>query len=113
MALCPGGRIADAQTAPVTYWIPGWPLGFGGNPAEDQSSDTYANFPGFDSNDIRGGGFSAMRHQFSNGWFVGGERSAGLGISGLSLSGPNQNAAFGNFGSLYTEGVQAGYNFQS
>ncbi len=29
-ALCLGVRTAHAQSAPVTYWTPGW-LGFGGN----------------------------------------------------------------------------------
>src|SRR5258708_7960816 len=45
-ALCLGGRTASAQAAPVPYWTPGWPLGFGGNLAADQSSNTYGNFPG-------------------------------------------------------------------
>jgi opacity protein-like surface antigen len=50
-----------------------------------------------------------MRYNFPNGWFVGSER----GGMGLSVSGINQDAAFGNFGSLYTEGVQFGYNFKN
>src|ERR1700694_5315657 len=108
-ALCLGGRTAHAQAAPVTYWIPSWPLGFGGNPAAGQSPNTYGNFPSFDGSDARGGGFSYMRYNFPNGWFVGSER----GGVGLSVSGINQDAAFGNFGSLYTEGVQFGYNFKN
>jgi len=106
-ALCLGGRPAHAQAAPVTYWIPSWPLGFGGNLTAGQSSNTYGNFPGFDGSDARGGGFSNTRYNFSNGWFVGSE-SSGVG---LSMNGINQNAAFSNFGSVYSEGVQFGYNF--
>jgi opacity protein-like surface antigen len=108
-ALCLGGRTAHAQAAPVTYWIPSWPVGFGGNVTVGQSSNTYGNFPSFDGSDARSGGFSYMRYNFPNGWFVGNER----GGMGLSLSGINQDAAFGNFGSLYTEGVQFGYNFKN
>lgn len=106
-ALCLDGRTAHAQAAPVPYWTPGWPFGFGGNPTFGQSSNTYGNFPSFDGSDIRGGGFSPMRYNFSNGWFVGGE-GGGLG---LSMNGINQNGAFGN--SLYYQGVQFGYNFQN
>lgn len=108
-ALCLGGRTAHAQAAPVTYWLPSWPIGFGGNLTASQSSNTYGNFPGFDGSDARGGGFSYMRYNFPNGWFVGSES----GGTGLSMNGFNQNAAFGNFGSLYSEGVQFGYNFKS
>jgi opacity protein-like surface antigen len=50
-----------------------------------------------------------MRYNFPNGWFVGSER----GGMGLSVSGINQDTAFGNFGSLYTEGVQFGYGFKN
>jgi len=107
-ALCLGGRAAHAQAAPVSYWIPGWPLGFGGNLAVGQGSNTYGNFPGFTGSDIRGGGFSYPRYNFSNGWFVGGEG----GGMGLSMNGITQAGAFGNIGSLDYQGVQFGYNFQ-
>jgi opacity protein-like surface antigen len=108
-ALCLGGRTAHAQAAPVRYWISSWPVGFGGNPTAGQSSNTYGNFPSFDGSDARGGGFSYMRTNFPNGWFVGGE---GGGV-GLSMNGINQDAAFGNIGSLYYQGVQFGYHFQN
>jgi opacity protein-like surface antigen len=107
--LCLGGPTAHAQAAPVPYWLPSWPVGFGGNLTVGESSNTYGNFPSFDGRDARGGGVSYMRYNFPNGWFVGRER----GGMGLSLSGINQGAAFGNFGSLYTEGMQFGYNFQN
>jgi opacity protein-like surface antigen len=93
----------------MTYWTPGWPIGFGDNLTVGQSSNTYGNFPSFDGSDARGGGFSDMRYNFPNGWFVGSER----GGMGLSVSGINQNATFGNFASLYTEGVQFGYSFKN
>lgn len=109
VSLCLGGRAAHAQAAPVSYWIPGWPLGFGGNPAVGQSSNTYGDFPGFDGGDARSGGFSSMRYNFSNGWFIGREG----GGAGLSMNGLSQNGAFGNTPSLYYEGAQIGYNFQT
>ena len=107
-ALCPGGRTAHAQAAPVNYWIPGWPAGFGGNLTVGQGSNSYGNFPSFDGSDARGG-FSSMRYNFPNGWFVGGEG----GGMGLGMSGINRDGAFGNLGSLYYQGMQFGYNFQN
>jgi opacity protein-like surface antigen len=97
-ALCLGGRTAHAQAGPVTYWIPGWPPGFGGSQAAGPSSNTYGNFPSFDGSDARGGGFSYMRYNFPNGWFVGSEG----GRLGLSMNGLNSSY----------QGVQFGYNFQ-
>ena len=108
-ALCLGGRAAHAQAAPLTYWIPGAPFGFGGNLTGVQSLNTYGNFPAFDGSDARGGGLSYMRYNFPNGWFVGGEG----GAMGLGMSGTNQDGAFGNIGSLTYQGVQFGYNFQT
>ena len=102
-ALCLGGRPAHAQSAPVTYWTPGW-LGFGGNLNAGQGANTDGNFPGFGGSDA--GGFSSTNYNFPNGWFVGNER----GGMGLSMSGINQA---GTFGSLSSEGVQYGYNFKN
>jgi opacity protein-like surface antigen len=107
-ALCLGGRTAYAQAAPVPYWIPSWPVGFGGNLTAAQSLDSYGNYPGFDGSDARGGGFSYMRYSFPAGRFAGGE-----GGMGLSMNGINQDGAFGNIRSLYYEGVQFGYNFKT
>jgi hypothetical protein len=106
--LCLGGRTAYAQAAPVRYWIPGWPLGFGANPTVDQSSNTYGNFPSFDGSAAQGG-FSYLHYNFPNGWFVSGG-SAGIG---LSVNGINQDGAFGNIPSLYYQRVQFGYSFQN
>ncbi|MDB5608875.1 MAG: hypothetical protein JWP25_5775, partial [Bradyrhizobium sp.] len=114
-ALCLGGRTAHAQSAaaqsaPVSYWIPGWPMGFGGNLTAGSSANSYGNFPGFD-------GSSSPRTNFPNGWFVGGE-GGGLGLngmglngSGLSMNGINRYGAFGP--SLSYEGVQVGYDFRN
>jgi opacity protein-like surface antigen len=88
-ALCLGGRTAHAQAAPVPYWSPGWPIGFGGTLSADQDSPS--------------------RYNFQNGMFVGStSSSAGFG-TGLGWSGLNQTGAFGT--SLRYEGVQTGYNF--
>jgi opacity protein-like surface antigen len=106
-ALCLGGRTAHAQAAPVSYWISSWPIGFGGNPTVGQGSNTYGNFPSFDGSDARGRGFSHMRYNFPNGWFVGSEG----GGTGLSMNGITQDGAFGR--SLSYQGVQFGYNFQN
>jgi hypothetical protein len=103
MAPCLGARTAHAQAAPVSYWTPGWPLGFGGNLTASEGANTYGNFPSFVGSDS--GGFSYSRYNFSNGLFVGAERG-GMGLSGISQS------SFGSFGSLTTEGVQFGYNFK-
>jgi hypothetical protein len=80
-------------------------MGFGGDLTDGQSPNTYGNFPSFDFSDARSGGFSYARYNFPNGFFVGSQRN------GMGLSGINQNA-FGNFGSLYSEGMQFGYSFK-
>ena len=98
-ALCPGGRTAHAQAAPVPYWNPGWPVGFGGNMTAG---------PGVEGSDARTGGFSYRSYNLPNSWSVGGEGSG----MGLSMNGINQTGAFGNIRSYY-EGVQFGYNFQN
>src|SRR3989442_11931187 len=101
--LCLGARAAHAQASPMNYWIPGWPMGFSGDAGE--SPNAYGNFPSFDFRDV-GNGSSYARYNFSNGFFVGSQRSS-LGLSGISQS------AFGSFGSLYSEGVQFGYSLKN
>jgi hypothetical protein len=99
--LCAGG-LAHAQVVnPLTYWTPGWPVGF----ASDGGANTYGNFPSFDTRDSRG--FGASRYNFGNGFFVGNSRTEILGMGGVAT-----NSAFGNFGSLYSEGSQFGYSFK-
>lgn len=103
LAACLGGQAAHAQSAPVTYWTPGW-LGFGGNLDAGQGSNTGGNVSGFTTSSV--GGLFSTRYNFSNGWFVGNERSSlGLGMNAI-----NQTSAFS---SLYSEGVQFGYNFSN
>jgi opacity protein-like surface antigen len=101
-ASCLVAQTAHAQVNPLTYWTPGWPIGFSGNTAAGLTSETYGNFPSFEGTDARG--FTYSRYNFSDGWFVGTERG-GLGLSNFS-----QYNAFGT--SLYSEGVQFGYNLQ-
>jgi opacity protein-like surface antigen len=102
-ALSLGARMACAQTAAVTF--SSWPIGFGSNLTVGQNSNIYGSLSSFDGSDVRGGGFSYMRTNFPNGWFIGSERD------GLGLNGINQAGAFGR--SLYYEGTQFGYNFQA
>ncbi|MGA7996294.1 MAG: hypothetical protein WCA28_15500 [Bradyrhizobium sp.] len=99
--LCLGGRTAHAQSAPVTYFTPGW-LGFGGDLGAGQGANADGNVARFDAGGA--GGFSSTRYNFSNGWFVGNERG-GMGLGGINQAGA--------FGSLQTEGVQYGYNFKN
>jgi hypothetical protein len=102
-ALGLGGRTVHAQAAPLPYWAPGWPIGFGAD-ASSQSPATYGNLIG--DSDARGGRFAYTRYNFSSGWFVGNEGGgSGFGINGLS-----QEGAFGGF---HYEGVQFGYNLQN
>jgi hypothetical protein len=101
VSVCFGGQAAHAQTAPLTYWTPGWPMGL--TDASGQGATTYGNFPGFNFSETGSG--SVARYNFSNGMFVGSERSMGFGMSGIAMGG-----AFGN---LRYEGTQFGYNFQN
>jgi hypothetical protein len=101
LAVSLGGQAAHAQSSAETYWTPGW-LGFGGNLDAGQGLNTDGNVSRFDGV----GGLLSTRYNFPNGWFVGNERR-GLG---LSMSGIDQAGAFS---SLYSEGVQFGYNFSN
>jgi hypothetical protein len=101
---CMGGKTAHGQAAPLPYWIPSWPFGFGGNLTAGQNWNTYGNFLGFDSADARG------RYNFlPNGWFAVPES----GAMGLSMNGISQDLAFDNLHSFSYQGVQFGYNFKS
>ena len=94
--LCLGGAPAHAQVAPLSYWIPGGAFGFGGSAG--QSSDTYGNFPSFDS---------SGRTNVANGFFVGSQRG------NLNWSGLNQAGPIGNFSALSYDSTQFGYNMKS
>jgi opacity protein-like surface antigen len=106
LALCLGGRTAHAQATPVTNWIPGGLIGFGGNSTAVPNSNIFGSLPSFDGS---GGGASNTRYNFSNGLFLGSE----AGSVGLSMNGINQVGAFSNFPSLSYQGVQVGYDFKS
>jgi hypothetical protein len=97
--LCVGGAPAHAQVAPLQYWIPGGPFGFGGSAG--QSSDGYGNFPSFNAGDADRG------YGFRPGFFLGGERGS-LGLSGFS-----QTAPVGNFSALSYDSTQFGYNYKT
>lgn len=97
--LCLGGAPVHAQVAPLQYWIPGGPFGFGGSTV--QSTDGYGNFPSFYAGGARGD------YDFRPGFFVGSQR-AGLGLSGFS-----QSASAGNFSALSYDSTQFGYNTET
>jgi hypothetical protein len=103
-ALVPGGRTAHAQAAPLAFSNFSWPVGFGGDLSTGDAANTFGKFAGFDGG---AGGGSNSRYNFPNGFFVGSEG----GRAGLGLNGFSQTSAFG--GSLYYQGMQAGYNFQN
>jgi opacity protein-like surface antigen len=84
-------------------------VGFGGILTADPSSTRYGKLPSFDSSVARADGFPFMRYNFPNGWFIGVEAS---GI-GFSMSGNNNDGAFGNNRSLNYQGMQFGYTFQN
>ena len=102
VALSLGARTAHAQADPVRYWIPGWPIGFGGSLADSQGATGYGNFPSFGATDGRIGGL----YNFPNGFFVG----SVSGTMGLGMNGLSQDSAFGN---RRYEGARFGYNFQN
>ena len=94
--LCLGEAPAHAQAAPLQYWIPGGPFGFGG--VAGQSADSYGNVPSFNGGDASG------RSNFANGFFVGSQHG-NLDWSGLSRAGLS-----GNFSALSYDSTQFGYN---
>jgi hypothetical protein len=91
----------NAQTAPVQYWIPGWPAGFSDGSTDGASVESYGNFPGFIANGDSG--FFSRRYSTTSNWSALG---GGIGLQGIS-----PYAA--SFGSLKAEGSQFGYTFKS
>ena len=86
--LCLAGQAAQAQVAPVQYWLPGGPFGFGGSAG---GATTYGNFPGFDA-PARDGDW---RDNFRTGLFVSGQAGAASA-----------------FGALAWQSTLTGYNFK-
>jgi len=101
VALALGAPMAHAQTAPVQYWIPGWPVGFNNGSSDAASFESYGNFPTFIGDGDSG--FFSRRYSYANNWSALG---GGLGLQGIS-----PYAA--SFDSLTTEGSQFGYKFKS
>ncbi|MGJ4881180.1 MULTISPECIES: hypothetical protein [unclassified Bradyrhizobium] len=91
-------HAAHAQSGPVKYWLPGWPVGF----SDAGSLDSYGNFPSFTTNGSDSGFFS-RRYSVTNNWAA---------LSGVGLS-PNIVNRYGALGSYTTEGAQYGYTFKS
>lgn len=103
--LCAGARMAQAQVAPVRYWIPGGPFGFGGGLSQSWQPLSWSDVPGFttaaDENGERTGfafrSYSAPVSSFA---------------SALNFGGIGGAGAFGNFSTLASEGAQYGYSFK-
>ena len=102
--LCLGGKPVHAQVAPLRYFIPGGPFGFGGS--DGQSSDPYGSFSSFNADEAGG------RTNFANGFFVGSQRG-NLNWSGLSQAGFNQAGLANNFSALSFDSTQFGYTTKS
>ncbi len=97
--LCLGAMPADAQVAPLRYWMPGGPFGYGGDAG--QRADIDGSFSSYTA------GEAASRYNFSNGFFVGSDRG-NVGWNGLSQLGP-----VGNFSALSYQSSQVGYNYKT
>jgi hypothetical protein len=100
-ALGLGGHAAQAQVAPVQYWIPAG-LFFGSGSADGGSATTYGDVPGFNVADTNRSGFAVRSYSIPSSAMAG-----NLGWNGIAGAG-----AFGNFGALSYEGTQFGYNFK-
>lgn len=85
------GMPVHAQVAPLQYFIPGGPFGFGG-------SASYGNSSNFDA-----GG----RTNFANGFFVGSQRG------NLNWNGLGQTGLAENFSALSYDSTQFGYNMKT
>lgn len=107
-AACLGGTAAHAQTAPLRYWIPGWPIGFSGLLPTDKGANSYADFPSFDFGSA-GGGLSYSRVNFPTGFFAASERAA----MGWTTSGADRGLLLGPFSSFTHDAALVGYDFQA
>jgi hypothetical protein len=97
---------ASAQVAPIRYWIPGGPFGFGGGTTESWRALSWGDVPGFtaetDENGEPRSGFVARSYSAPVGPLTG----------SFGWNSPGGAGAFGNFGSLAAEGSQYGYRFK-
>ncbi|RED37938.1 hypothetical protein BJ123_10516 [Rhodopseudomonas thermotolerans] len=105
-AMLLAGAAAQAQVAPIRYWVPGGPFGFGGGAIENWRSLNWSDVPGFtaetDENGELRSGFVARSYSAPVTPLAG----------GLGWRAPGGAGAFGNFGSLAAEGSQYGYRFK-
>lgn len=53
-ALCLGAQAASAQSAPIRYWVPGGPFGFGGGASANWQPLSWGDVPGFTSDSVSG-----------------------------------------------------------
>ncbi|UYO48418.1 hypothetical protein KQX64_21200 [Rhodopseudomonas palustris] len=105
-AMLLAGASAQAQVAPIRYWVPGGPFGFGGGATESWQALSWSDVPGFttetDENGELRSGFVARSYSAPVTPLAG----------GLGWNSPGGAGAFGNFGSLASEGSQYGYRFK-
>jgi hypothetical protein len=101
-ALCLCGQVADAQVAPVQYWLPSGLFGLGSGGTNANSANTYGNFPGFDAQP----GDGDWRANFRTGMFARSEAGS-FGLNGLGPGG-----ASSDFGALSWQSAVTGYNFK-
>ncbi len=90
--LCLGGAPVQAQVAPLQYWIPGGPFGFGGSTG--MSSDRFAGSTG---------GEADKAYDFRPGFFMSSDRGS------LGLNGFGQAVSAGNFSALSYDSTKFGY----
>lgn len=96
--LCLGGAPAQAQVAPLRYWIPGGPFGFGGSTGLNSDGYSFTGSTAVDAD---------KAYDFRPGFFMSGDRGS-LGLSGLS-----QSSTAGNFSALSYDSTKFGYNTKS
>jgi len=102
--LCLGIPAAQAQVAPIRYWVPGGPFGFGGGLAETLGPETAADGTAFAAGDAEPTGFKFRS--------ASGSVNALTGGLGASWIGPGGAGGFGNFGALSYDTAQYGYSFK-
>jgi hypothetical protein len=81
----------------------------GGNLGGGQSWNSYGDFPMFGGDGWGIGGFAAARYYLSSGLFVAPE----AGGMALQVKGTNPDGAFSNIRSMFYEGGQIGYSFNT
>ncbi|RJF70813.1 hypothetical protein D4Q52_15630 [Rhodopseudomonas palustris] len=104
-----GAQAASAQSAPIRYWVPGGPFGFGGGATESWQPLSWGDVPGFTASEPDEDGF---RTGFVARAYSTPVSAFSSGLNWRGVGGIGGAGAFGNFGSLAVEGSQYGYNFK-